>query len=225
MYSSGSSDKIFILTFDYRGFGKSTGSPSESGILNDAKAIIEWALHTANIPPERIVLLGHSLGTAVATGIAHQYHNLPDPIEFGGLILCASFTNTGSAFSSYSILNVFPLLAPIKLIPSLNAWFGRRMKDTWRTDNRLVSLVQRCRKLQLVLVHAEDDMTMPWDQTEELFKRAIRAATEGSPSDEEIDKRLKVIDLGEAGRQEVWNSSGTSISKLIAKHGGENYLW
>ncbi|KAH7128567.1 Alpha/Beta hydrolase protein [Dendryphion nanum] len=223
-YSSGASEKIFVLVFDYRGFGKSTGSPSELGLLNDAEAVVEWALRAANVAPERIVLEGHSLGTAVAVGIAHQYLSLPTPIEFAGVILCASFTNTGNAFSSYSILNVFPLLAPVKLIPSLNAWFGRQMRDTWRTDDRLVSLVQRYRKLQLVLVHAEDDMTMPWDQTEELFKRAIRAAAEGSPSNEEIDKRLNVIDLGEAGRQEVWNSAGTSISKLIAKHGDHNNM-
>lgn len=56
VYSSGASDKIFIIAFDYRGFGKSTGTPSEAGVLNDAEAVVEWALHVANIPPERIVL-------------------------------------------------------------------------------------------------------------------------------------------------------------------------
>lgn len=109
MYSAGASDKIFVLAFDYRGFGKSTGSPSEPGLTNDAEAVVEWARETAGITPDRIVLLGHSLGTAVATTTAHRYANLAVPIEFAGLILCASFTNTGSAFASYSIGNIIPV--------------------------------------------------------------------------------------------------------------------
>jgi abhydrolase domain-containing protein 12 len=112
MFSSGASDKIFVLAFDYRGFGKSTGSPSERGLMNDAEAVVEWALGSACIAPDRIVFLGHSLGTAVATAITHYYANLAAPIEFAGLILCASFTNTGSAFAAYSIGNLIPVSSP-----------------------------------------------------------------------------------------------------------------
>lgn len=113
MYSSDSSRNVFVLTFDYRGFGKSSGSPSETGLTNDAEAVIEWALGTAGIAPERIVLLGHSLGTAVATSIAHHYANLAMPVEFAGLILCASFTNTGNAFAAYAIADVLPVSHPL----------------------------------------------------------------------------------------------------------------
>lgn len=220
MYSSGASDKVFVLAFDYRGFGKSTGSPSEQGLLKDAEAVVEWALSTANIPPERIVLLGHSLGTAVATAMAHRYANLHAPIEFAGLVLCAGFSNAGNAFSSYSIANVLPLLAPVKMIPSLQAWFARRMRDSWKTDERLAELVRQCTKLQCVLVHAKNDLTMPWSHTEELFRVAVQAASDSASSEEEIRKSPEVVDLGEAGMQEVWRSDTVSISKLIAKHGG-----
>jgi abhydrolase domain-containing protein 12 len=214
MYSAGASDKIFILAFDYRGFGKSTGSPSENGLLNDAEAIVDWALNTPGISPDRIVLLGHSLGTAVATGITHRYASAASPVQFAGLILCAAFTNAGNAFSSYSIANV-ALLAPVKLIPSLQAWFSRRMRDTWRTDQRLASLAKQCDKFQLTLVHAENDRILPYNMSEELFTSTLKAATgEGVP-------KLEIIDLGEAGRQEIWRDGARSISKLIAKHGGE----
>jgi pimeloyl-ACP methyl ester carboxylesterase len=220
MYSSGASDKLFVLAFDYRGFGKSTGTPSEQGLLNDAEAVVEWALKVAGISPNRIAFLGHSLGTAVSAAIAHHYVSLDVPVEFAGLIMCASFTNCGNAFSSYSIAGVLPLLAPVKLIPALQRWFSSQMRDTWLTDQRLSSLVRQTSQFQLVLVHAENDTTMPWNQTEELFKSTIRAAAEGSPENEAINKQLRVIDLGEAGRQEVWKFEGISISKLIAKHGG-----
>jgi abhydrolase domain-containing protein 12 len=62
---------------------------------------------------------------------------------------------------------------------------------------------------------AEDDGTMPWDQTEDLFRTTLRAATE------EVGPNVKVVDLGEAGKQEVWRQGTRSISKLIAKHGGK----
>ncbi|KAF9729240.1 hypothetical protein PMIN06_000139 [Paraphaeosphaeria minitans] len=218
MYSAGASEKIFVVTFDYRGFGKSTGSPTEPGLINDVEAVVEWARGTAGISPDRIVLLGHSLGTAVATAITHRYANLAVPIEFAGLILCASFTNTGSAFASYSIGDVIPVLAPVKLIPLLQQWFRRRFKDTWRTDQKLASLAKQCENLQLLLVHAENDGTMPWDQTEELFKLTLRAATD------DMGPNREVVDLGEAGKQEVWRQGNRIIKKLIAKHGDHNTI-
>lgn len=217
MYGSGASDKIFVITFDYRGFGKSTGSPSESGLLKDAEAVVDWALNTAGISPDRIVLLGHSLGTAVATGIVHHYATRDEPIVFAGLILCAAFTNTANGFAAYSIADVVPVLAPVKLISPLHSWFSRRFKDTWRTDERLAALVKRCEEFQLVLVHAQDDGTMPWDQTEELFASTLRAAIEVAQPE------LRIVDMGEAGTQEIWRLGRKSVSKLIARHGGENY--
>ncbi|CAN9361551.1 unnamed protein product [Alternaria alternata] len=217
-YSAGASEKMFVLAFDYRGFGISTGDPSESGLLNDAEAVVDWALNTCLIPPERIVLLGHSLGTAVVSGIAHRYAtNLG--IEFAGLILCAAFTNAGNAFSSYSIGGIVPVLAPVKVFPAFQAWFARRMVDTWRSDDRLATMARTCSRFKLVLVHAESDQTMPWHETESLFQSTLRAAKDASPNEDNL-KSLEVVDLGEAGRQEVWQSNSRSISKTIAKHGG-----
>lgn len=218
-YSTGASDKIFVLAFDYRGFGKSTGTPSESGLLNDAEAVVDWALNIAQLPQERIVLLGHSLGTAVATGIAHRYITNPTPTQFSGLILCAAFTNSGNAFSAYSIAGVLPVLAPVKLIPAFQTWFSGRMRDTWFTDQRLATIVQRSSNFRLVIVHAQDDSTMPFDQSEELFKKTVDSVA-GSSGWGAASHR-KRINLGEAGAQEVCTSESAIISKLIAKHGGE----
>ncbi|RMZ71931.1 sugar transporter stl1 [Pyrenophora seminiperda CCB06] len=219
-YSAGASEKIYVLAFDYRGFGLSEGDPSESGLLDDAEAVVDWALNTSRIPPERIVLLGHSLGTAVVSGVAHRYATTLG-IEFAGLILCAAFTNAGNAFSSYSIGGVVPVLAPVKLFPVLQAWFTRRMVDTWRSDNRLATMARTCSGFKLVLVHAQSDTTMPWHETEALFQSTLRAAKDASPGDDDL-KGIETVDLGEAGRQEIWRSNSRSISKTIAKHGGHN---
>ena len=140
-YSSGACENVFVLTFDYRGFGKSSGVPSESGLKNDAEAVVDWALNIARIPPNRIVLLGHSLGTAVATAVAVQYADMG--VEFAGIILCAAFTNASNAFASYSIAGIIPVLAPVKMIPAVQTWFSHRMQDTWQTDVRLAALTRK----------------------------------------------------------------------------------
>lgn len=140
-YASGASEKIFVLAFDYRGFGSSSGTPSETGLLSDADAVIDWALNTARIAPDRIVLLGHSLGTAVVSGIAHQYAKIG--VEFAGLILCAAFTNAGGAFASYSIGGIVPVLAPLKISSALQRWFSSKMRDTWHSDDRLAELARK----------------------------------------------------------------------------------
>jgi fermentation-respiration switch protein FrsA (DUF1100 family) len=59
-----------VLTFDYRGFGESDGNPSEAGLYKDAIAEYNYLTTTRNIPPERIIIYGHSLGTGVAIELA-----------------------------------------------------------------------------------------------------------------------------------------------------------
>lgn len=68
-------------------------------------------------------------------------------------------------------------------------------------------------------MHAESDSTMPWHETEALFHSTLRAAKDASPDDESF-KEVEVVDLGKAGRREIWRSDSRSISKTIAKHGG-----
>ncbi|MGH7497275.1 MAG: alpha/beta hydrolase [Gemmatimonadales bacterium] len=59
-----------VLTFDYRGYGESGGTPSERGLYADAEAAYRYLRERRNIPPERIILFGHSLGSAVAVDLA-----------------------------------------------------------------------------------------------------------------------------------------------------------
>ena len=60
-----------ILIIDYRGYGKSRGQPSETGVYLDAGAAYAW-LTGSGFPPHSIILHGESLGTAVATELASR---------------------------------------------------------------------------------------------------------------------------------------------------------
>ncbi len=60
-----------VIAVNYRGFGGSSGSPSEAGILRDAEATYGFA--AAHYPANRIVLWGESLGTGVAVAVAAEH--------------------------------------------------------------------------------------------------------------------------------------------------------
>jgi uncharacterized protein len=76
---------INVLLFDYRGFGRSTGSPSLSGIIDDGvtAARLHEQLRPKNLPA---ILYGYSLGGAIAAQIIRRH-------PFDGLILQSTFTN------------------------------------------------------------------------------------------------------------------------------------
>jgi len=63
---------ISVFLFSYRGYGKSSGSPSEKGIYIDGIAAYDYLTDVEKIPPERIAVFGRSLGGSVATEIALQ---------------------------------------------------------------------------------------------------------------------------------------------------------
>jgi len=61
---------VAMLVFDYRGYGKSEGKPDEPGVLADARAARAWLAQKAGVAENGIVLMGESLGGAVAVDLA-----------------------------------------------------------------------------------------------------------------------------------------------------------
>ncbi|MFH1918953.1 MAG: alpha/beta hydrolase [Planctomycetota bacterium] len=59
-----------VLIFDYRGYGRSEGRPDEPGILADARAARAWLAQRAGVAEREIVLMGRSVGGAVAVDLA-----------------------------------------------------------------------------------------------------------------------------------------------------------
>ena len=55
-----------VLLFDYRGFGRSDGRPSLDGVVADTRAALAWLRARRDLQPNRIVVIGHSLGGASA---------------------------------------------------------------------------------------------------------------------------------------------------------------
>ncbi|MBW2295353.1 MAG: alpha/beta hydrolase [Deltaproteobacteria bacterium] len=77
---------IDVLLIDYRGYGMSEGTPSESGAYADARAGLSHLIEVRGIPEQRIVLFGRSLGATVAVNLARNR-------ELAGVILESAFTS------------------------------------------------------------------------------------------------------------------------------------
>jgi len=61
---------VGVFIFDYRGYGRSEGSPSEEGTYRDAEAALAYVLSRPDVDSERVVYFGRSLGAAVAVELA-----------------------------------------------------------------------------------------------------------------------------------------------------------
>ena len=94
---------LSVFLFDYRGFGKSSGRPSETGLYKDGLAAWSYLVESERIAPERVVLHGHSIGAAVAIEVALQR-------KVRGLFIESAFTSTKDMAKTMAL---FALLSPI----------------------------------------------------------------------------------------------------------------
>jgi hypothetical protein len=63
---------LSLLAFDYRGYGESGGTPSEDGVYRDAQAAYRYLREKEAVPADRIIVFGHSLGSAVAVDLVSR---------------------------------------------------------------------------------------------------------------------------------------------------------
>ncbi len=75
-----------VVLFDYRGYGLSEGTPCEAGLYRDSRAVYRWLVDERKIDPRRIILVGRSLGGAVALELASN-------VEHRALVLESTFTS------------------------------------------------------------------------------------------------------------------------------------
>lgn len=163
-----------ILTIDYRGFGKSTGKPTEAGLILDGVTLVSWVMEVARVPADRIVIMGQSLGTAVTSGVVE--HFATQGVDFAGMILVAAFSNLPELLTSYTAGGIVPVLSPIKNIKPLVRSVQKFLVDKWQSDDRIARIVQSTSKrLRLTLIHAKNDAEIPYLQSNILFRSAARA--------------------------------------------------
>jgi fermentation-respiration switch protein FrsA (DUF1100 family) len=133
-----------VLAVDYRGYGKSEGKPSEQGIYLDALAAYDYLIGERGIAPERIVVLGQSLGTAAAVDLAHQR-------RVAGLILEAGFP------SARRVAQVAMPLPGLRYIIRTRLDSAAKLKEI---------------HTPVLVAHCRQDPTIPFHLGEELYAAA-----------------------------------------------------
>lgn len=215
------------MTIDYRGFGYSTGSPTEHGLIADGIALVEWAQSVAGIPPKRIILFGQSLGTAVATAVAEHYV-LQSQIEFAGIVLVAAFSDIPTLMTTYAIGGIIPILSPLRPYPALRKFFANHIQEIWDSAARLNNLAQRSQGLNLRLIHARNDFDIPWSHSTALFYAAANGTSEGGMTKKQIDDAKTTEELGQGAWAWHWKAGNAHVEGIktirldIVQHGGES---
>ncbi len=133
-----------IMTYDYREFGASTGVLTEQAQYEDTELIWKYLTETKNFAPEKIILLGRSLGGAMASWLASQH-------KVGGLIMESSFT------SMLDMGRVYYKWLPTELILR------------WKYDNGSRISDLNC---PILFIHSKEDELIPYQQAEQLYEKA-----------------------------------------------------
>ena len=149
------SDGTGLVALNYRGYGGSTGSPSETGLIADAVAAYDFA--AARYSTKRIVLWGESLGTGVAVALASQ-----QPVA--RVILESPFTSIADVAAAIY------WFAPVRLL----------VKDPFRSDIRVGKIAA-----PILLIHGVRDDVVPIAFADRLYesiagpKQFVRLADAG----------------------------------------------
>jgi len=134
-----------VLTFDYRGFGESTGKPSEEGLNNDALSAFRFLADSLKIPINRIFIYGFSLGTAPAIDLATR-------IQAAGLIIEAGYPSMPEVAKE-----LYPFL-PMKLI----------MKNKFRSIDKIEKVM-----IPTLFFHSVEDEWIPIEMGRLLYEKAL----------------------------------------------------
>ncbi|MCH8550466.1 MAG: alpha/beta hydrolase [Natronospirillum sp.] len=143
-----------VLIIDYRGYGQSTGSPSEEGLYEDARTAWQWLQEEQGLDSSEITLFGRSLGAAVAAWLGADLGEESSP---GGVILESAFTSVPDMAA-----RIYPFL-PVRTLA--------------RYDYATEEYVQQLHAPVLV-VHSTQDDIVPFSHGEAVYQ----AANEGAAS-------------------------------------------
>ncbi|PZO37299.1 MAG: alpha/beta hydrolase [Pseudanabaena frigida] len=142
---------LSTFLFDYRGYGKSEGNPSEEGTYADIEAAWQYLTQERKISPKKIIIYGESLGGAIASYIA-QANSQPDSKNSAaGLILASTFTSISDRASE-----LYPFL-PIRLLS----------RFSYNSVERLPNI-----KIPVLIIHSIDDEIIPFQHGERNFQVA-----------------------------------------------------
>ena len=137
-----------VLLFDYRGYGASDAvAPTEEGLYLDSDAAYEYAVKQQGSAPEQLILVGQSMGSAMAAHIAAER-------AAAGLVLVSPYTSAPGLFRSW-----------------LPSWTPARWPDWQHNRFEVQGRVNRS-GVPLVVTASRADEQVPYRESRALFDAA-----------------------------------------------------
>jgi len=131
---------VSVLGIGYRGYGKSTGKPSERGIYLDGQAALKYAKEKLNYQKDRIFLCGRSIGSVVALEMARNKN-------YAGIILVTPLTSGREILKAHNYgpisLLVGDVIDNMKKVPDISS--------------------------PVLIIHGDKDEVVPWAMGEKIF--------------------------------------------------------
>lgn len=133
-----------VLLYDYPGYGKSSGHPSEAGCYAAGEAALQWLLEDQRVPVRDVILVGESMGGAIAVELATRH-----PVRL--LVTHGAFTS-------------FPNMAQTRV-----PWYPARYLVHNQMNNEAKIARAQC---PVFIAHGTADRTVPYREGERLFAAA-----------------------------------------------------
>ncbi|XP_067151283.1 protein ABHD12B [Apteryx mantelli] len=150
-----------ILALDYRGYGDSSGHPTESGFTTDVLALYDWV--KARSGNSSVIFWGHSLGTGIATNAARKLHE-DRGVQVDAVVLESPYTNIREAAAYVSITKLYRHFPGFEYLILDSMALGGMF---FRSDENVKVL-----SCPLLILHAEDDAVLPPHLGRKLFEAA-----------------------------------------------------
>ncbi|SPO22206.1 uncharacterized protein UTRI_02215_B [Ustilago trichophora] len=215
-----------VIAIDYRGFGDSSGTPSEQGLVEDANAAYRWIRaqqKTAGQEEKQaspsITVFGQSLGTGITALLAAQLERNKTPVE--GTVLMAPYTDLKALVKDFRIGGLLPVLAPIGAIPFNNYILNAFLKTHLNTLDTLPNLTatSASHKTNIVLLHATDDPVIPVHHSHRLFDNLLSHSPAATVQERDIHQYARVKRFTPSSDKQT----GT-VTLIETQHGGHNQL-
>ncbi|KAK9462138.1 Alpha/Beta hydrolase protein [Lipomyces oligophaga] len=166
-----------IFTIDYRGFGLSTGQPTEDDVIRDGAYIVqEIARRTGLDPQTRISLVGQSLGTGVIIGVADLLAQLLPPIEINAVVPIAGFKSIQDLLTTFKLFGFYPVLGPFGYFEYTASRLSPLLMYKFNSAERLERYMQNSETGKLLVIHAVNDEEIPFKHSLDLVVAALRGA-------------------------------------------------
>lgn len=197
-----------VIAIDYRGYGDSDGYPTEQGVIDDAYAVVQYAMRKGYNPEtdrqQGLSLVGQSLGTAIATQCALRMYRERQHLD--ALVLLAAFKELRPMITEFRMGGIVPMLKFLDYLPQKEQLLDNVFIYNFKTLDALAEIMNSTNDPGaivppvMILMHAMNDRVIDIYHSRDIFERML-----------EITSATKL-----SSAYQIWSSSVPNLGYVNA---------